>query len=82
MGIAMILEFVGAIVIIVYGVEESHSKYFRKIKKKKKNHHFHISISVLTNELNEVFLKLINRWDYDPRAARILKIIFEYVSRK
>ena len=35
MGIAMILEFVGAIVIIVYGVEESHSKYFRKKKKKK-----------------------------------------------
>ena len=35
MGIAMILEFVGAIVIIVYGVEESQSKYFRKIKKKK-----------------------------------------------
>ena len=79
----MILEFVGAIVIIVYGVEESHSKYLRKkLRKRKKNDQFHIFISVLTNELNEVFLKLINRWDYDPRAARILKIIFEYVSRK
>lgn len=46
MGIAMILEFVGAIVIIVYGVEESHSKYFRKIKKKKKKlliSHFYFS---------------------------------------
>ena len=55
---------------------------FGKIRKRIKNYQFHISISVLTNELNEVFLKLINRWDYDPRAARILKIIFEYVSRK
>ena len=51
-------------------------------KLRKRNYQFHIFISVLTNELNEVFLKLINRWDYDPRAARILKIIFEYVSRK
>ena len=54
---------------------------FGKLKKRK-IYQFQISISVLTNELNEVFLKLINRWDYDPRAARILKIIFEYVSRK
>ena len=53
-----------------------------KLRKKEKHYQFKISISVLTNELNEVFLKLINRWDYDPRAARILKIIFEYVSRK
>ena len=57
--IAMLLEFVGAILILVYGVEES---------------------DVLTNDLKEVFFKLIYRMDYDERANRILKIVQEYVS--
>ena len=39
-------------------------------------------ILVLTKELNEVFLKLIYKWDEDPRASRILRQIFEYVSCK
>merc|ERR1711981_1532341 len=55
-GISMLLEFIGAIVICIYGVEES---------------------DVLTKELNEVFLKLIYKWDEDPRASRILRQIFE-----
>ena len=59
LGISFILQLIGAIVICVYGVEES---------------------PVLVNELNEVFIKLVYRWDYDPRASRILKQIFEYVS--
>ena len=59
LGISFILQLIGAIVICVYGVEES---------------------PILVNELNEVFIKLVYRWDYDPRASRILKQIFEYVS--
>lgn len=58
-GISMLLEFIGAIVICIYGVEES---------------------DVLTKELNEVFLKLIYKWDEDPRASRILRQIFEYTG--
>ena len=55
----MILEFVGAIVIIVYGVEESHSKYRRKIFKKCG---YSQSYSVLANtscsiELSEVVME-------------------------
>ncbi len=56
--ICMLLEFIGAIVICIYGVEES---------------------DVLTEELKEVFFKLIYRMDYDERANRILKIVQEYV---
>jgi len=59
LGISFILQLIGAIVICVYGVEES---------------------PILVNELNEVFIKLVYRWDYDPRASRILKQIFEYVG--
>merc|ERR1712018_532126 len=59
MGFSLLLEFVGAIVILVYGVEES---------------------DVLTNELKDVFFKLIYRMDYDNRANRILKIVQEYVQ--
>ena len=58
LGICFILQLIGAIVICVYGVEES---------------------PILVKELNEVFIKLVYRWDYDPRASRILKQIFEYV---
>ena len=57
--LCILLEFIGGIVIIVYGVEES---------------------DILTNDLKEVFLKLIYRMDHDERANRILKIVQEYVS--
>ena len=60
MGLCLLLEFIGGIVILVYGVEES---------------------DVLTNDLKEVFFKLIYRMDHDERANRILKIVQEYVSR-
>ena len=53
------MDFIGAIIICLYGVEESET---------------------LTAELNEVFLDLIFRMEYDDRARRILKIIQEYVS--
>ena len=61
MGLCMLLEFIGGIVILVYGVEESDT---------------------LTDDLKEVFFKLIYRMDHDERANRILKIIQEYVSTK
>ncbi len=35
---------------------------------------------VLINDLTDVFLKLIYNWDTDPKAAKILKQIMEYVS--
>ena len=54
-----LLEFIGAIVICLYGVEESH---------------------VLTKDLNKTFTRLIYNYDEDPRAARIMKIVQEYVS--
>ena len=60
MGLCLLLEFIGGIVILVYGVEES---------------------DVLTNDLKEVFFKLIYRMDHDERANRILKIVQEYVSK-
>ena len=53
------MDFIGAIIICLYGVEESET---------------------LITELNEVFLDLIFRMEYDDRARRILKIIQEYVS--
>ena len=34
----------------------------------------------LTTQLREVFFELIYRMDYDARAARILRIVQEYVS--
>jgi len=52
------MDFIGAIIICLYGVEESET---------------------LITELNEVFLDLIFRMEYDDRARRILKIIQEYV---
>ena len=36
---------------------------------------------VLTSELNEIFLNKVYQYDIDPRASRILKQIFEYVSQ-
>ena len=60
MGLCLLLEFIGGIVILVYGVEES---------------------DILTNDLKEVFFKLIYRMDHDERANRILKIVQEYVSK-
>jgi len=36
--------------------------------------------SVLTDELMDVFLALVYKWDTDPRASRILKQIMEYVG--
>jgi hypothetical protein len=54
-----LLQFIGVIVILVYGVEESVT---------------------LTNELNDVFMKLIYDWDVDPKAAEVMKQIMEYVS--
>ena len=36
--------------------------------------------SVLVAELNERFMRLVYLWDQDPRASRILRQIFEYVS--
>lgn len=35
---------------------------------------------VLVNELREVFLALVYKWDVDPRASRILRQIQEYVG--
>ena len=35
--------------------------------------------SALTDELMDVFLALVYKWDTDPRASRILKQIMEYV---
>ena len=61
MGLSMLLEFIGGVVILVYGVEESDT---------------------LTEDLKEVFFKLIYRMDHDERANRILKIIQEYVSTR
>ena len=60
MGLSMLLEFIGGVVILVYGVEESDT---------------------LTEDLKEVFFKLIYRMDHDERANRILKIVQEYVSK-
>ena len=57
--LCFLLEFIGAIIICLYGVEESE---------------------VLIAQLNDIFLNLIYRMDYDDRASRILKIIQEYVS--
>ena len=57
--LCFIMDFIGAIIICVFGVEES---------------------PVLINQLNEVFMDLIYRMEYDDRARRILKIIQEYVS--
>jgi len=36
--------------------------------------------SALTDELMDVFLNLVYKWDTDPRASRILKQIMEYVG--
>merc|ERR1711892_324151 len=36
--------------------------------------------SALTDELMDVFLALVYKWDTDPRASRILKQIMEYVG--
>ena len=36
----------------------------------------------MTEDLKEVFFKLIYRMDHDERANRILKIIQEYVSAR
>ena len=58
--LCFILNFIGSIIICIFGVEES---------------------PVLIKELNEVFLGLIYRMDYDERASRILKIVQEYVRR-
>ena len=58
--LCFILNFIGAIIICIFGVEES---------------------PVLIKELNEVFLGLIYRMDYDDRASRILKIVQEYVRK-
>ena len=57
--LCFIFDFIGAIIICIFGVEESPT---------------------LINHLNEVFMGLIFRMDYDDRASRILKIIQEYVS--
>lgn len=53
------LTLAGAVVICVYGVEES---------------------DVLINELQEVFMGLISKWDTDPRASRVMRMIQEYVG--
>eukprot|EP00095_Tigriopus_kingsejongensis_P009401 maker-scaffold379_size191255-snap-gene-0.27 protein:Tk09401 transcript:maker-scaffold379_size191255-snap-gene-0.27-mRNA-1 annotation:"hypothetical protein DAPPUDRAFT_300599" len=55
----MFMEFIGTLVICLYGVEES---------------------PLLTDQLNDVFMRLIFRVDYDHRAMRILRIIQEYVG--
>ena len=34
----------------------------------------------LTNELHDVFIDLVFKWDIDPTASRLLKQIMEYVS--
>ena len=34
----------------------------------------------LINELNEVFLDLVYKWDVDPRASSVLRQVMEYVS--
>jgi len=49
----------GAIVICLYGVEES---------------------DMLVKELDGVFMGLIDRWDYDERASRVMTMIQEYVG--
>ncbi|XP_023343800.1 tetraspanin-2A [Eurytemora carolleeae] len=49
----------GAVVICIYGVEES---------------------DLLVRELDLIFRNLINKWDEDPRASRILRMIQEYVG--
>ena len=36
----------------------------------------------LTNELHDVFIDLVFKWDIDPTASRLLKQIMEYVSFK
>ncbi len=54
-----LLQFIGTVVILVYGVEESKT---------------------LTDELNEVFLRLIYNWDVEPKAAYVMRQIMEYVS--
>ena len=54
-----IFHLIAAIVITLWGVEES---------------------PVLIKELREVFLELVHGWDVDPRKARILRQIQEYVS--
>jgi len=59
LGFLFFMQLIGAIVICIWGVEES---------------------DILVNELHEVFIDLVNRWDTDPRASRILKQIQEYVG--
>ena len=54
-----IFHLIAAIVITLWGVEES---------------------PVLIKELRDVFLDLVHGWDVDPRKARILRQIQEYVS--
>merc|ERR1711915_292411 len=54
-----ILTVVGAVLICLYGVEES---------------------KLLINELNEIFLNLIYKWDSDERARRVMTMIQEYVG--
>ncbi len=54
-------DFVGATVMLVYGVEESRT---------------------LTEELKEVFFRMIYAMDYDPVANAVLKQVQEYVSKR
>merc|ERR1711892_836032 len=54
-----IVTLVGAVIICLYGVEES---------------------TLLVNELDEVFMGLIYKWNTDPRASRVLTMIQEYVG--
>ena len=57
--VMFIFHLIAAIVITLWGVEES---------------------PVLIKELRDVFLDLVHGWDVDPRKARILRQIQEYVS--
>lgn len=53
------VELTGAIVICLYGVEESQ---------------------VLTSQLYDVLIRMVYKFDTDPRAASVLKQIMEYVG--
>lgn len=55
----IVMELIGAIVILVFGVEES---------------------TVLVDQLHDVFIELVYKWDDDPRASRVLRQIQEYVG--
>ena len=57
--ITQVMALVGAVVICVYGVEESDT---------------------LINELHDVFIELVYKWDIDPTSSRLLRQIMEYVS--